>query len=419
MSFFSPKIFIFKSRIMKNYKPKFENISSNEERKKNLLKLKSRLNSAKLISKSDLRNNNVNEVINKIKFGKAIERYLLIKKKIYLKELDEQMGKKEFKFEKINFVLDKFARNKRHNKFDIKNGIVSRTSNEHSLKINSTFEKVWNKLSTKSYEKFKEDFNYTQDKTKLILKKIKKHKNKLNSMMDMKIKNIKKIFGNDALNREKKKRVEPLLLLIRNSIKKNYNSTKNINSFKYKRCFSNKSLNRNEENNKKVLLKCYDSFNKNCIKSKGNKEINFNETNEINFSDLTNFSTSEKNQLKKQFRFKSSNQRPSRNIKNSNINLESESQNNNNIMKDFNYFTKKNPQMKQTYLKNNILKLDKMKNSTKKKDKESIKNFLSNNYIMGSAKIKPNKKIDKRRSNFKERLIKSAEIIFNDEEYDY
>ena len=205
MSFFSPKIFIFKSRIIKNYKPKFENISSNEERKKNLLKLKSRLNSAKLISKSDLRNNNVNEVINKIKFGKAIERYLLIKKKIYLKELDEQMGKKEFKFEKINFVLDKFARNKRHNKFDIKNGIVSRTSNEHSLKINSTFEKVWNKLSTKSYEKFKEDFNYTQDKTKLILKKIKKHKNKLNSMMDMKIKNIKKIFGNDALNREKKR----------------------------------------------------------------------------------------------------------------------------------------------------------------------------------------------------------------------
>ena len=378
MSFFSPKIFIFKSRIIKNYKPKFENISSNEERKKNLLKLKSRLNSAKLISKSDLRNNNVNEVINKIKFGKAIERYLLIKKKIYLKELDEQMGKKEFKFEKINFVLDKFARNKRHNKFDIKNGIVFRTSNEHSLKINSTFEKVWNKLSTKSYDKFKEDFNYTQDKNKLILKKIKKHKKKLNSMMDMKIKNIKKIFGNDALNRERKKRAEPLLLLIKNSIKKNCNSTKNINSFKYKRCFSNKSLNRNEDNNKKVLLKCYDSFNKNCIKSKGNLE-----TNEINFSDLTNFSTSEKNQLKKKFRLNSPNQRPSRNIKNSNINLKSESHNNNNIKKDFIYFTKKNPQMKQTYLKNNI------------------------------------KKIDKRRSNFKERLIKSAEIIFNDEEYDY
>ena len=416
MSFFSPKIFIFKSRIIKNYKPKFENISSNEERKKNLLKLKSKLNSAKLISKSDLRNNNVNEVINKIKFGKAIERYLLIKKKIYLKELDEQMSKKEFKFEKINFVLDKFARNKRHNKFDIKNGIVFRTSNEHSLKINSTFEKVWNKLSTKSYDKFKEDFNYTQDKTKLILKKIKKHKKKLNSMMDMKIKNIKKIFGNDALNRERKKKAEPLLLLIKNSIKKNCNSTKNINSFKYKRCFSNKSLNRNEDTNKKVLLKCYDSFNKNCIKSKGNLE-----TNEINFSDLTNFSTSEKNQLKKKFRLNSPNQRPSRNIKNSNINLKSESHNNNNnnIMKDFIYFTKKNPQMKQTYLKNNILKIDKMKNITKKKEKESIKNFLSNNYIMESAKIKPNKKIDKRRSNFKERLIKSAEIIFNDEEYDY
>ncbi len=156
------------------------------------------------------------------------------------------------------------------------------------------------------------------------------------------------------------------------------------------------------------------------VKSKGNNKINFNETNEINFSDITNFSTSEKNKIIKQFRFKSPNPKTSRNIKNSKIIFDSESQNNNNnnIMQDFNYFTKKNSQIRQAHLKNNILKLNKMKNNVKTRT-ETTKNFLSIKYIKDSAKITPSKKLNKMHNNFKERLIKSAEIIFKDEEYDY
>ena len=230
-------------------------------------------------------------------------------------------------------------------------------------------------------------------------------------MIDIKTKNMKKIFGNIALNKVNKEKKEvPIFLLIKNSIKKGYNSTKNI---KYKRFFSQKSLNINENNIKSILLKSLDSFNKKIIKSKGNNKINFNETNEINFSDITNFSTSEKNKIKKQFRFKSPNPRPSRNI-----NSESQNNNNNNIMQDFNFFTKKNSQIRQAHLKNNILKLNKMKNNMKTRT-ETAKNILSIKYIKDSAKITPSKKLNKMHNNFKERLIKSAEIIFKDEEYDY
>ena len=414
MSFFSPKVFIFKSIIKEKYKPKIVYNISTEERKKNLMNLKSKLKSEKIV-KGDLSHNNINEVINKIRYGKAIDRYLFIKKKIYLNELKEQENKKEFKFEKLNIPIDKFARIKKKYKTDNKKGIIYQINNAYDLNINSTFEKVWNKLSTKSYENFKEDFNDTQDKNKLILRKIKKDKKNINSMIDIKMKNMKKIFGNNALNKVNKEKKEvPIFLLIKSSIKKGYNSTKNI---KYKRFFSQKSLNINENNKKSILLKSSDSFNKKIIKSKGNNKINFNETNEINFSDITNFSTSEKNKIKKQFRFKSPNPRSSRNIKNSKIIFDSESQNNNNnnnnnnIMQDFNFFTKKISQIRQAHLKNNILKLNKMKNNMKTRT-ETTKNFLSIKYIKDSAKIKMH-------NNFKDRLIKSAEIIFKDEEYDY
>ena len=94
-------------------------------------------------------------------------------------------------------------------------------------------------------------------------------------MIDIKMKNMKKIFGNNALNKVNKEKKEvPIFLLIKNSIKKGYNSTKNI---KYKRFFSQKSLNINENNKKSILLKSSDSFNKKIIKSKGNNKINFNE----------------------------------------------------------------------------------------------------------------------------------------------
>ena len=131
-----------------------------EGRGKNSTRHKSKYDSERAISKIDI-NNGINDVINKIKFGKAIDRYLYIKKKIYLNELRNQNDKKEFKFEKLNFIFDKFTRNKKNK---IKTGIVHQINNAHKLNVNTTFEKIWNKLATKSYEKFKEEFNFTQDK---------------------------------------------------------------------------------------------------------------------------------------------------------------------------------------------------------------------------------------------------------------
>jgi len=415
MSFFSPKVFIFKSIIKEKYKPKIVYNISTEERKKNLMNLKSKLNSEKIV-KGGLSQNNINEIINKIRFGKAISRYLFIKKKIYLKELKEQENKEEFKFEKLNITIDKFARIKKKNKTENKNGVIYQINNAYNLNINSTFEKVWNKLSTKSYENFKEEFNDTQDKNKFILSKIKQDQKNINSMIDIKIKNVKKIFGNDVFNRvNRAKKEEPFFSLIKNRIKKGYNSTKNI---KNKRFFSQKSLNSNKNNKNSILLKSSNTFNKKFIKSKENSKINLKETNEINFSDITNFTTNEKINIKKEFRFKSPNPRPSRNIKNSKINFVSERQNNNNLIQEFNCFTKKNTQMKKSYLKNDILKLNKIKNNMKT-ERITMDNFLSNKYVKDSAKINTSKKIINKNNNFKERLIKSVEIIFNDETNDY
>ena len=74
--------------------------------------------------------------------------------------------------------------------------------------------------------------------------------------------------------------------------------------------------------------------------------------------------------------------------------------------------------MKKSYLKNDILKLNKIKNNMKT-ERITMDNFLSNKYVKDSAKINTSKKIINKNNNFKERLIKSVEIIFNDEKNDY
>ena len=321
MSSFRPKIFIFKNTNKKKFKPKLENYLSTEGRGKNSTRHKSKYDSERAISKIDI-NNGINDVINKIKFGKAIDRYLYIKKKIYLNELRSQNDKKEFKFEKLNFIFDKFTRNKKNK---IKTGIVHQINNAHKLNVNTTFEKIWNKLATKSYEKFKEEFNFTQDKNGIILRKIKNDRKNLSTKMDINIKKIKKIFGDEIIERLKKnlelKKEEEAIFSIRNNINlKNYKSVKNINVIKFKRSFSNKTVNRSNNSKKTLLLKNSDTFYKKYHDPKKEEEArkiikwirkaNSNEKNKVSFSDL-----SEKNQLKKKFKFNSFNQRYSRNIK--------------------------------------------------------------------------------------------------------
>ena len=419
MSSFGPKIFIFKNTNKKKFKPKLENCLSTEGRGKNSTRHKSKYDSERAISKIDI-NNGINDVINKIKFGKVIDRYLYIKKKIYLNELRNQNDKKEFKFEKLNFIFDKFTRNKKNK---IKNGIVHQINNAHKLNVNTTFEKIWNKLGTKSYEKFKEEFNFTQDKNGIILRKIKNDQKNLSTKMDINIKKIKKIFGDEIIERLKKnlelKKEEETIFSVRNNVNlKNYKSVKNIKVIKFKRSFSNKTVNRSNNSKKTLLLKNSDSFYKKCHDPKKEEEArkiikwirkaNSNEKNKVSFSDL-----SEKNQLKKKFKFSSFNQRYSRNIKNSNFNLESQRQNSK-ITKEFKHFIKNDSEKKQTSLVNSILPIKK-----RKIQRSSMMNYLTIKLSNNNIKTKSNKAITKRNKEFKERLIKNVELIFNDEDNDY
>ena len=419
MSSFGPKIFIFKNTNKKKFKPKLENCLSTEGRTKNSTRHKSKYDSERAISKIDI-NNGINDVINKIKFGKAIDRYLYIKKKIYLNELRNQNDKKEFKFEKLNFIFDKFTRNKKNK---IKTGIVHQINNAHKLNVNTTFEKIWNKLATKSYEKFKEEFNFTQDKNGIILRKIKNDQKNLSTKMDINIKKIKKILGDEIIERLKKnlelKKEEETIFSVRNNINlKNYKSVKNIKVIKFKRSFSNKTVNRSNNSKKTLLLKNSDTFYKKYHDPKKEEEArkiikwirkaNSNEKNKVSFSDL-----SEKNQLKKKFKFNSFNQRYSRNIKNSNYNFESQRQNSN-IIKEFKHFIKNDSEKKQTSLVNSILPIKK-----RKIQRSSMMNYLTMKLSKNNAKTKSNKAITKRNKEFKERLIKNVELIFNDEDNDY
>ena len=255
MSSLGPRIFIFKNTNKKKLKHKFDNFLSTESKGKYSTRPKSKYDSENALNKIDL-NNDINDVINEIKFDKAIDRYLNIKKKIYLNELRDQNDKKEFNFEKLNFIFDKFTRNKKNK---IKTGIVHQINNAHKLNVNTTFEKIWNKLATKSYEKFKEEFNFTQDKNGIILRKIKNDQKNLSTKMDINIKKIKKIFGDEIIERLKKnlelKKEEEAIFSVRNNINlKNYKSVKNINVIKFKRSFSNKTVNRSNNSKKTLLL---------------------------------------------------------------------------------------------------------------------------------------------------------------------
>ena len=245
MSYFNPKVLILKRIIKKKLKTNKENTNKTEEnsKEKSKIKNKSEIKKAKTIHEND-----IDTIIKKRKYENAINEYLSLKEISYLRELKEQKIKEEFKFDDLNFSFNKFIRER-----NTKNNIILNKKKElNELKIDSTFEKIWKKISIKNYGKFINDYNYSKDKNNIILRKIKKNE-KINSMINIKIKNTKKIFENKMSRDENKKKEkeikdekDPLIFLIRRNNFKNRNKSVNYKNFdkNYYSC-SNKNINDN------------------------------------------------------------------------------------------------------------------------------------------------------------------------------
>ena len=421
MSVFNPKLFILKHLIKKKYKEKSENSK----------------NKSKIQKPEKIFKNNINYIIQKSEFDEAFNKYLTLKKITYFKELkEEKEPKKEITFDKLNITVDNFARTRNFsNNFNIKNGIVSKVNKLQKLKIDSTFEKIWKKITPKSYEKYNIDYNFSLDKNKMILRKIKKEKEKINSMINLGINSFKNMFGDELFSESKKNIIEnkprkdPFLILIRrNIIKKNNLSTNNIKSIKSKKSFFNKTL-KNFENNKIKILKRASYFRNDMKEMKDIRNIDLSRNrsrtikikriNEIKndnrpHSELKEINYFEKTKFTKANKEKSLQERFSRNKNNSYSILNSDNQKSE-LFKKYNNIIKTTKQMRLKYLDNNIIPLNQVDEITKIRE-ELMMNIIKMKYL-SIDKNKPIKKIIKRKksNDFKERLLKSAELFGNGE----
>ena len=421
MSVFNPKLFILKHLIKKKYKEKSE----------------SSKNKSKIQKPEKIFKNNINYIIQKSEFDEAFNKYLALKKITYFKELkEEKEPKKEITFDKLNITVDNFARTRNiSNNFNIKNGIVSKANKLQKLKIDSTFEKIWKKITPKSYEKYNNEYNFSIDKNKIILRKINKEKEKINSMINLGINSFKNMFGDKIFSEtnkniiENKPRKDPLIFMIRrNTIKKNNLSTNNIKSIKSKKSFFNKTLKIFEDNKIKILKRS--SYFRNDIKEMKEtrnidlsrnrsrtikiKRINKIENDNRPNSELKEINYFEKTKFKNTNKEKSLQERFSRNKNNSYSMLNSGNQKSE-LYKKYNDIIKTTKQMRLKYLDNNIIPLNQVDSITKIRE-ELMMNIIKMKYL-SMNKNKPIKKIVKRKkqNDFKERLLKSAELFGNGE----
>lgn len=421
MSVFNPKLFILKHLIKKKYKEKSENSK----------------NKSKIQKPEKIFKNNINYIIQKSEFDEAFNKYLALKKITYFKELkEEKEPKKEITFDKLNITVDNFARTRNiSNNFNIKNGIVSKANKLQKLKIDSTFEKIWKKITPKSYEKYNNEYNFSIDKNKIILRKINKEKEKINSMINLGINSFKNMFGDKIFSEtnkniiENKPRKDPLIFMIRrNTIKKNNLSTNNIKSIKSKKSFFNKTLKIFEDNKIKILKRS--SYFRNDIKEMKEtrnidlsrnrsrtikiKRINKIENDNRPNSELKEINYFEKTKFKNTNKEKSLQERFSRNKNNSYSMLNSGNQKSE-LYKKYNDIIKTTKQMRLKYLDNNIIPLNQVDSITKIRE-ELMMNIIKMKYL-SINKNKPIKKIVKRKkqNDFKERLLKSAELFGNGE----
>ena len=421
MSVFNPKLFILKHLIKKKYKEKSENSK----------------NKSKIQKPEKIFKNNINYIIQKSEFDEAFNKYLALKKITYFKELkEEKEPKKEITFDKLNITVDNFARTRNiSNNFNIKNGIVSKANKLQKLKIDSTFEKIWKKITPKSYEKYNNEYNFSIDKNKIILRKINKEKEKINSMINLGINSFKNMFGDKIFSEtnkniiENKPRKDPLIFMIRrNTIKKNNLSTNNIKSIKSKKSFFNKTLKIFEDNKIKILKRS--SYFRNDIKEMKEtrnidlsrnrsrtikiKRINKIENDNRPNSELKEINYFEKSKFKNTNKEKSLQDRFSRNKNNSYSMLNSDNQKSE-LYKKYNDIIKTTKQMRLKYLDNNIIPLNQVDSITKIRE-ELMMNVIKMKYL-SIDKNKPIKKVVKRKkpNDFKERLLKSAELFGNGE----
>ena len=414
MSFISPKIFILQNFFNK----KAGHRNGNKTKK-------SRENKETKVTYS---------LIQKRKYGNALDKYLSLKKMIYFKDLKEQKNLvKKILFNRLNINLNKFVRNKKISDLKLKDGIISKTNNLQNFKIDNTFKKIWKKLTPKNYEKFDLDYNFSQEINKIITREVEEDRVNMRSMMNLKIKQFKDMLGENAFDKKtenengdiiNKYKKDPITFLIKNIANKKNNNINNKSIFKNEKLLFNQVLN---NKNKSRSLKNFNVFKNNNNKERGISALSRNK-NKKEFeikriesnSKLKQFSFFEKIKNKTINKRCSSCKKFTRNKNNNSISFINSETQKSRIIQQYNSIKKSTEKMKLNYLNNHIIPSNKIDSLMKTREDLMI-DYLKVKYlkdIVGEKNIFLEKiSKHKRPDSFKERLLKSAEIIFNEQEF--
>ena len=429
MSYFNPRLSILKQMIQDlREKREKKNKTEEKEKLKDMIKNGEKNNKDKTISKYD-----VNKVLKKREFERIFNKYLFIKRKTYFREVKDSKKKREFKFDKLNYDLNKYTRNIINPDYKIENGIVSKTNILRDLNVDLTFEKIWTKLSSNNYQKFSEKYDNLKDKSDIIYRKIKKDERNCSSARNIRIKEIKKLLGDKIFDKEieeKKIDIDPFVYLLQRKTNKKENFTiNNINSARNTNLFSSQKSKEEDKNIKSLLLKRNTVSLKNIdfnkffyniqIKSEnGNKplsakkKLSIKENNKNLISELNDFKTAKKVTNKKLFEKKLFKKKHSRNKIVRVLSFNSEN-NKTNFIQEYKQILKSNKKLKLNYLKNHLIPFNQVESMIKTREEMLMRYLMikyNNNIFKKNNKeenIKPN------RPNFKERLMKSAELFFS------
>ena len=418
MSFISPKTFIFQNFFTKKFLDK-------ENKRKTL------------IEKKEIKN--TNDLIQKRNFLTALDKYLSVKKVNYFRNLEEEknIGKK-LTINKSNFSLDKFVRNRKITRLKLRDGIITKTNNLRNLKINSIFQKVKKKLTPTNNKKFNFEFNYSNYKNKKIKinREIKEEKKSVNSMIDLGTNKFEDMFGDNIYKNKNKKQNEDIInkikkssstFLFKNISKKNKSNIINIKSnFKNEKSLFKQILGCK---NNSIILKNSDFFKNNnkeegfnvLSRNKNKSEFEIVKSTSIGtdskFNQINFFRKSKNKTINKKYsRMKNF----SRNKHNNSISLLSPESQKNRIIQKYNRIKKITEKMRYNYLDSYIVPIDQVDSVVKSRE-NLMMDFLKLSYLNddGSQKIFLKKESKKKKpDNFKQRLLKSAEIFVDNGEFD-
>ena len=431
MSCFNPRLSILKQMVQDlREKREKKNKTEEKEKLKDMIKNGEKNNKDKTISKYD-----VNKVLKKREFERIFNKYLFIKRKTYFREVKDSKKKREFKFDKLNYDLNKYTRNIVNPDYKIENGIVSKTNILRDLNIDLTFEKVWAKLSSNNYQKFNEKYDNLKDKSDIIFRKIKKDERNCSSARNIRIKEIKKLLGDKIFDKEieeKKIDADPFVYLLQRKTNKKENiTTNNIDSARNTNLFSSQKLNVDDKNIKSLLLKRNTVSLKNIdfnkifyniqIKSENEnkslsakKKLSVKENIKKFISELNNFKTAKKVTNKKLFDKKLFNKKHSRNKIVRVLSFNSEN-NKTNFFQEYKQILKSNKKLKLNYLKNHLIPFNQVDSIMKTREEMLVRYLMIkyNNFNITFKKNNKEEKIKPNRPHFKEKLMKSAELFFS------